>query len=40
MYFVSVKMNYEFAEFKIRLIHNKQVALLHNTVLILCDEGA
>ena len=29
-----------FAEFKVHLIHKKQVPLIHNTVLILCDEGA
>ena len=28
------------AEFKVHLIHRKQVPLLHNTVLILCNEGA
>ena len=28
-----------FAELKVHLIHRKQVPLLHNTVLILCDEG-
>ena len=27
------------AEFKVHLIHRKQVPLFHNTVLILCDEG-
>ena len=26
-------------EFKVPLIHRKQVPLLRNTVLILCDEG-
>ena len=29
-----------FAEFKVHLIHRKQVSILYNTVLILCDEGA
>ena len=28
-----------FAEFKVHLIHRKQVPVLHITVLILCDEG-
>ena len=28
-----------FAELKVHLIHWKQVLLLQNTVLILCDEG-
>ena len=28
-----------FAEFNVHLIHKKQVPLLHNTVLILCNEG-
>ena len=32
--------NVVFAELKVHLIHRKQVPLLHNTVLILCDEGA
>ena len=34
------KKNNHFAEFKAHLIHWKQVSLLHNTVLILWDEGA
>ena len=33
------KKNDGFAEFKVHLIHRKQVPHLHNTVLILCDEG-
>ena len=35
-----VRKNNDFAEFKVHLIHRKQVPLLHNTVMILCDEGA
>ena len=31
--------NKDFAEFMVHLIHRKRVPLLHNTVLILCDEG-
>ena len=30
---------YGFAEFKVHIIHRKQAPILHNTVLILCDEG-
>ena len=36
---IDYKKNDGFAEFKIHLIHRKQVTLLHITVLILCDEG-
>ena len=32
--------NNDFAEFKVLLIHMKLVHLLHNTILILCNEGA
>ena len=35
-----LEKNNNFAEFKVPLIHRKQVPLLHNTVLILWDEGA
>ena len=38
MYWLE-KLN-DFAEFKVHLIHRKQVPLLHNKVLILCAEGA
>ena len=38
-FFVFVRKNKDFAELKVPLIHRKQVPLLHNTVLILCDEG-
>ena len=38
--FVLVWKNKDFTEFKVHLIHRKQVPLLHNTVLILCNEGA
>ena len=31
---------HDIAEFMVRLIHRKQVPLLHNTVLILCNEEA
>ena len=31
--------NRDFAVFNVRLIHRKQVPLLHNTVVILCDDG-
>ena len=31
--------NKDFAVFNVHLIHRKQVLLLYNTVLILCDEG-
>ena len=34
-----LEKNNDFAEIKVPLIHRKQVPLLHNTVLILCDEG-
>ena len=34
-----VRKNNDFAEFKGHRIHRKQVALIHNTVLILCDEA-
>ena len=37
--FKFVRKNNDFDEFKVLLIHRKQVPLLHNTVLILCDEG-
>ena len=37
---VLVRKNNNFVEFKVHLIHRKQVPLLHNTVLILCYEGA
>ena len=37
---VLVRKNNHFAEFKVYLIHRKQVPLLHNTVLILYDEEA
>ena len=30
----------DYPEFKVHLIQRKQVAPLHSTVLILCDEGA
>ena len=36
---VFVRKNNDFAEIYVPLIHRKQVPLLHNTVLILCDEG-
>ena len=39
-HFVLVPKNKDFAEFKVHLIHSKQVPLFHNTVLILCNEGA
>ena len=41
-FFVFVRKNSNLAEFNVPLIHRKHVweALLHNTVLILCDEGA
>ena len=35
-----LKKNNDFAEFKVHLIHRKQVPLFHNTVFLLCDEGA
>ena len=38
--FVFVRKNSDFTEFNVPLIHRKQVPLLHNTVLILCDEGS
>ena len=38
--FVLVRKNNDFAEFKVHIIHRKQVPLLHNTVMILSDEGA
>ena len=31
--------NRDFAVFNVHLIHRKQVPLLHNTVVILCDDG-
>ena len=34
-----LEKNYDFAEFIVHLIHRKRVPALHNTVLILCDEG-
>ena len=37
---VLVRKNNDFAECKIHLIHWKQNSLLHNTVLILCNEWA
>ena len=37
--FALVRKDNDFAEFKVHLIHRKQGSLLHNTVLILCDEG-
>ena len=37
--FLFVRKNNDFAEFKVHLIHRKHVPLLHNTLLILCDEG-
>ena len=37
---ILVRKKNDFAEFKVHFIHRKQVPLLHNTVLILCDEGA
>ena len=37
--FVLFRENNEFAEFMFHLIHRKRVPLLHNTVLIICDEG-
>ena len=40
VYINFVTKNDDFAEFKVHLIHRKQVHLLHNTVLILCDEEA
>ena len=38
--FIKRGENSDFAEFNVRLIHRKQVPPLHNTVLILCNEGA
>ena len=38
--FVFVRKNNDLVELKAHLIHMKQVPLVHNTVLILCDEGA
>ena len=38
--FVLVRKNNDFVKFNVHLIHRKHVPLLHNTVLILCDEGA
>ena len=38
--FVLDRKNNDFAECEVHLVHRKQVPLLHNTVLILCDEGA
>ena len=37
--FVLFRENNNFAEFMVHLIHRIRVPLLHNTVLILCDEG-
>ena len=37
---VLVRKNNNFDQFKVHLIHRKQVPLLHNTLLILCNEGA
>ena len=37
--FINIE-NSDFAEFKVNLIRRKQVPLLHNTSLIVCDEGA
>ena len=37
--FVFLRENNNFAEFMVHLIHRKRVPLLHNIVLILCDEG-
>ena len=38
-FFVFVRKNNDFAEIQVPVFHRKQVPLLHNTVLILCDEG-
>ena len=38
-FFVLFRENNEFAECMVYLIHRKRVLLLHNTVLIQCDEG-
>ena len=38
--FVFVRKNNDIAEFEVPLINRKQVPLLHNTLLILCNEGA
>ena len=38
--FILFRKNTDFVEFKVNLIHRKLAPLLHNTVLILCDEGA
>ena len=40
LFFVFVRKKSDFAEFKVPLIYRKHVPLLHNKVLILCDEGA
>ena len=37
--FILFRANNDFAEFMVHLIHRKRVPLLHNTVMILCDEG-
>ena len=37
--FVLFRENNDIAEIMVHLIHRKWVHLLHNTVLILCDEG-
>ena len=39
LYWLEKKLDKDFAEFKVHLIHRKQVSL-HYTVLILCNEGA
>ena len=39
-FFVFVRKYSDFAEIIAPLIHRKQVPLLHNMVLILCNEGA
>ena len=36
---VLFRENNNFAEFMVHLIHRKRVPLLHNTVLIVCNEG-
>ena len=37
--FLKKRGDNDFAEFKVHLIHRKQVTLLHNTVWILYDGG-
>ena len=40
IFVLELKKSNSFGEFKVHLIHRKPDPLLHNTVLILCDEGA